>query len=642
MGGKFCFFTDPAKLGAQADADAFGPLPSLAGDDRFRITHRHPTTATGAPAIAICDGMVCAQKDSLGALTLILKPSDTPPFEAPVVSYFLYKGVNSLADHKGGLVFDAGFPADNSVVPKPFTDGDPIERLFDYPNGPPQWAVVTAGEKIGVFLGTSCGLEIVLQRLGYKPTLGFARRPDNIIGVQPLAPTNGGAAWQADDRAWFEHWHAKEQALAYMDPAGYFGAFVQAKLYKSDGIDPDADKVKGKDIYDEILATFANRNVAWLDIRNNYNCSYNLFGLYDDQIRFKSLKGSNPPATTLDFRRDKWPLLKLKVDDVSGIRKRRLHRTLLSLPAGLGKRPAVLLSKGFATRFGTETRRHKMPAVAVETAGFLTPIRLAFPAKDVAGADVFIASYTRINLFEQKPAAGTPATPLSVAGAEYLDGIFRLGDLRLDRNFAGHDLRFDIFSEEILVEFGQVTYAGGVGVAEDDDHIVLFAFPTSFLHKGPGGDRYQAVTGLANRFEDGAGTFRDWLTTAFPTSRFKRTTIDKGTPSEIDVPIARLRAPDDGAQLTDYGRVADYCILFLDKASHADLLAKIDGAVAPTRVWPCFSTVASATLKADPVTHAKYTERMLSATGYRPASAPAKVEKYSLSWSRRTAEYADV
>jgi len=34
------------------------------------------------------------------------------------------------------------------------------------------------------------------------------------------------------------------------------------------------------------LQKFANRNIAWLDIRNNYSYSYNLFGLYDDTIRF--------------------------------------------------------------------------------------------------------------------------------------------------------------------------------------------------------------------------------------------------------------------------------------------------------------------------------------------------------------------
>jgi len=90
---NFFFFTDPSLLDAQLASQAFGPAGTSAGKDLFRITDVHTSTSTNLPAVAICDGVLCAQEDDQGALTLILKPSQTPPFEPPVVSYFIHKGV---------------------------------------------------------------------------------------------------------------------------------------------------------------------------------------------------------------------------------------------------------------------------------------------------------------------------------------------------------------------------------------------------------------------------------------------------------------------------------------------------------------------------------------------------------------------
>src|SRR4051794_34644546 len=194
MGAKFCCFTDPAVLKAQPDSDAFGPMPSSAGKDRFRITHRHPATATGAPAVAICDGMLCVQKAGAGMLTLILRPSQTPPFESPVVSYFIYRGIATSPFETGQPLIDANSaPGSGANPPKIFTDNDPLERLFTYSHDPVQTHLVKSGDLLGAYAG-DCALEIVLHRLGYAATLGFARRADTVIEVPTLAADNGGLA----------------------------------------------------------------------------------------------------------------------------------------------------------------------------------------------------------------------------------------------------------------------------------------------------------------------------------------------------------------------------------------------------------------------------------------------------------------
>jgi hypothetical protein len=114
------------------------------------------------------------------------------------------------------------------------------------------------------------------------------------------------------------------------------------------------------------LHTFANRNIAWLDIRNNYSTSYNLFGLYDDTIRFVS--HSNASLTNdKNSRSGSWPILQLRIADLPGSKRGSLHRTRLRLPVGMSTPPAVLASKGFVKHLGPEKPKYKAPAIAADS-----------------------------------------------------------------------------------------------------------------------------------------------------------------------------------------------------------------------------------------------------------------------------------
>lgn len=659
MGGKFCFFTEPAKLAAQASDGAFGPLPPLAGDDRFRVTHWHDASAPGAPAVAICDGILCAQEDGSGSLTLILKPSQTPPFEAPVVSYFIYKGVdkasmlngNSVLDENAagandltkqvaatwkalnagalvgsqaglGLDRDSAFLHDaNDPASKVFTDADPIERLFTYPHPTIQLPVVAAGDVIGSF-GAKCGLEIVLLRLGYRPKLKFARTADNVIAV----PSLSGGPRPADDADWFAHWHAKEQALAYLDPAAWFGAFVQAKLYKKSG--KSTSRVKGSDVYDELLVSLANRNVAWLDVRNNYSYSYNLFGLHEGPLRFVSRSDSSQ-TTDLDFRSGGWPLLRLQVADVPGGRRGHLHRTALRLPAGLSNSPALLVSKGFVKRLGPDRQSLRTPKIAIDSdePGFLTPVRIAFPAAKVGGQEVLTASYTRLNLYEEPPALTSLPAALNFAGSDYLDGVFRLRDLRLDDDHAGHSLRFDIYDDEILVDLQRLngpTYAAAVGVAEDSNFVTLFAYPSHFLfnrdrHDQPAPQPSWAAaatnndTNLLSKF---AGTFRS-ITIG------KRTIQPDSLPNEVDVITTRNGAADNHNGIADRNSLEHFCLIVLDRQTYNSLLAQALADTSLDATLPVFLTVSSSQMKRDAVKGVNYVDKTLRVSGFGTSGVKA-------------------
>lgn len=675
MGERFWFFTDPGFLAAQSPAKAFGPAGVQGAEDVFRVTHWHDATAD-APAVAVCDGIVCAQPDGPDTLTLILKPSQTPPFEAPVVRYFIYKGVKrasllngnavlaetdstaneltravakvwfeqnaTLAGSQAGLGLDrdANYPAGST--PKIFTDADPIERLFAYPHPDFQLLPISGGDVIGSFKA-DCGFEIVLHRLGYRPKLGFARSADNVISVPSIAATNGGSAWAADDAAWFAHWHAKEQVLAFLDPAAFFGGFVQARLWKGPG--SSATKVKGSDIYDELLATFANRNAAWLDIRNNYGFSYNLFGLHGGSIRFVE-PGDSTNSNDLDFRAGGWPLLRLAAADVPGSRKHGLHRTLLRLPAGLATRPAALISKGFVKRLGAPRPLERAPPVALDSAdpSWLTPVRIGFAAATDGGQGVLAASYTRVNLYERVFGATPAPAPLNVAGGSYLDGVFRPTDLVLDKDFIGQGLRFDIYPEEVLVDLEESegpTYAALVGIAQEAGRITLFAFPACFLanRRGPGGQ--QPLPGWADGTRPDADNFLKFLTTNSPfTDVTKQAVTPQGGGGDIDTLIVRHEPSIHYNPATDTNRLEDYCLIVLPAADHQALVAQLAADTGADASLPRFLTVAATTQAIDTTRNLSYREAALQGSGFAASGGKAALHVTPL--TQKVYEYADV
>src|SRR5689334_14123346 len=99
---RFYFFTDPALLDAQLAGQAFGPAGTSAGKDLFRVTDLHTSSSNDIPAFVICDGLVCAQLDAEGTLSLILKPIEQPQFDFPFISYIIYKGIDPNSILTGG------------------------------------------------------------------------------------------------------------------------------------------------------------------------------------------------------------------------------------------------------------------------------------------------------------------------------------------------------------------------------------------------------------------------------------------------------------------------------------------------------------------------------------------------------------
>lgn len=645
MGEKFWFFTDPDFLELQTPANAFGPAGVQGAENVFRVTHRHEATASAGPAIAVCDGILCAQSDGAGGLTLILKPTKTPPFEMPVVDYFIYRGISPSSFSNGAPLIDANSaPGTGSSPPKIFTNLDPLERLFAYPHDPVQTHRIKGGSKIGEYAAKLCCFEIVLRRIGGAPSLDFVRRADATLGVPTIAANNGGNPWQPNDPPWFDHWCDKDRALGFMDPCAYFGCFAQAQLHVAAG--SAKGRVTGDRIFEKLLAKAVNRDVAWLDIRGNSNCSYNLFGLYGDLLRFDA----GGPA--LDYRKDGWPLLRLRLADVSGEARAGLWRAGLVLPVGKSQAPAVLVSKGFATtaRLDPVARTPKMtvdtsaaavplpdPANPGTNLAFYAPVGLAFPLATDGNTTVLAASYTRVNFYERTRAAAIPAPSLDLAGSGYPEGLFRLDGLQLDANFRNHALRFDIFWEEVLVDLGPgngPVYAAAIGIAADANQVALLAIPTHFLPSAGSVAPHQPVSLTARFGRKRINSFEKWLTKSFTDVRFTRTTI---AALQADAVIAREFGvePKPGR----LGEIDDYCIVVLDRTDHDAMRSAIAAAPGFAGVRPVFLRVSASVGATDSLTNASYTGRTLCASVLASAAA-APLAWSDAPWSRQVVEYA--
>lgn len=113
------------------------------------------------------------------------------------------------------------------------------------------------------------------------------------------------------------HKAQKEQILNYMDPAAYFGNMYDDRLFvrntnseaSRDGIEYSFEKVKKENLYTQIIDNFLNKNVVYIDIRNEFNTSYNYFGNYGE-IKLDVIRDKEQQLTTeVCYEGSNWPII---------------------------------------------------------------------------------------------------------------------------------------------------------------------------------------------------------------------------------------------------------------------------------------------------------------------------------------------
>ena len=507
--GKYYFYTDPSTLNTQTTGGSFGPKGVVSGKDVYRTTTSFVSNST-SPAIAVCNGTICFQADDSGTYTIILKPDDQPTGSFPRIKYFLYKGVtlssilaSGLIDSNStfsmlydilsiwsldnvsntssnarlvlGLDYTGDYP---TTASSKYKDLDPIDHIFFNPKGKAMLPRVTAGDEIAFFDNGFVGFQIVLEKLGHGAKLLQARKREYKIEVDELSltPTNADI---------FQHWHAKQPCLNFMDPCAFYGSLPNGRVYyKKAGIE-NSENLYQK-IFDEILIKFLSPNTIYLDIRNDFGFSLNYFQNYGEKIAFfiSVLK-------ELDTTRSGWPILTLEKSDfpttahtVAG----KFLKTKLRMPKQNNEVPLLYLSRAILKKPSIETsKKSQFPfSNAFDGETYSSGIDLAFPLVSSGGSDELCSSYYKINFYDMELSA--PRVNRVAPSREYLlNGLFRPIDMQHAIDIRGGQHHQTVWHEEVLVNLskrGLQPYIANVGIARDATHTTFFAIPVHYLNTG--------------------------------------------------------------------------------------------------------------------------------------------------------------
>src|ERR1041385_5463155 len=569
MGADFYFFTDTNLLSGQPGA--FGPVTpaSVANTDEYCVTSLH--TATSNPtAYAACDAIVCVQAVTgmPGIVNIVLKPLVQPALNFAPVKYIIYTGVlaNTLIDPNGidvappgnndltKFVWDEQAKRNASVTPAAtatppasalgtgltgsnFADTDPIDNLFYRAGVAFQLPVVKGGWSLGQFAQGRFGIEVLMEGLNFHHPLSLARKLEHVISVPALAAT-------ATDAGKFEHWHAKEQILGFMDPCAFYGSFFRAGVQARTSTGPFVKK-SGNPLYQDVLLNFQNRNTAYLDIRNEHNFSFNYFGNYNGVVQV-----GNPPVP-VDYYDSGWPILTLTDANFAPNNTTKARNAFqLRLEEGDNLKPLIYVSQGYRE---LRTRGNKFPQELTSAerffdaflpfgTGFATPkagsgpdsLTFAVPNVTGLGATRTVSCYIRIKYLKQQQ--GVAPEPTVIKAQNYLDNLIWPIDPGI--LFEGTaPVKSAVYDEEIYVNAQDVDglrFDGiaNIGIARDADNISLFLVPTSIRrHKGLA----SKLVALSGEASDYSGHYPELVALKYPRERVLRSDLNLSATQTVPV-----------------------------------------------------------------------------------------------------------
>jgi len=447
-------------------------------------------------------------------LTLILKPTTQPPFDFPFISYFLYKGVDPgslLVGGASGQLINAGpgttdndlvaaikasWSANSNTGPGPgreclglhliptsdpaFAIDKPLENLFYGGDSGYPPILVNAGNRIGDFVSTGFGLDVVVERIGRPAPIKYAITRASVIQAppSPLGPT------PPNDAGAFMSRHARDGILDFVDPCAFWGSFIQSGLRAA-----GRGRVEGGDVYSKVLAspdagTFANRNKAYLDIRDDQGHSMNYYRANGDEIQL-SFDLSSVPTPLVNYYDQGWPCFVVPLPSAPLPDTATLD-VAFALPAMPGSRVITYIAVGYKSSRKKVTAlppRDRPIVRTITTTGFPERAILSVPLADDDGTRVIHGTYHKLQHFHRpaEPAAGTALMPESLepfyqASTDHLYPMPGVNPFQ--RTTPGCMIR--VYADLVLV-----TWPGGSssavlarpGIARDVDNVYLFLLP---------------------------------------------------------------------------------------------------------------------------------------------------------------------
>lgn len=508
----FFFFTDSDLLQNQTLQDSYGPLPANPTIEEFKTTSTY-SSSTSSNAYAICDGLVLLQNTTNPTLVnLILKPTSLSESNFHNVNFIIYKGIikselvdnlyvalntNDLTTNINesqnlyNLKFDElnsspvgttterppmqifGIHIDSTTMP----DTDSIQNLFNksdtytIPN-------VKAGWKIGKFDPVQFGIEIVQDRMGFQTKVGVARNLVNSI----VFNVNSNPTPNFKD--YFDERNSKEILLNFIDPTAFFSDFYENGFYVLDSLN-NKTFMKGDILYQDLLVKFHNKNITYLDIRDERNYSFNFFNNYNNSITIDL--GSGPQL--FNYMRSGWPLLAIDQTEFPPSNVNSKNIISLIFPSGDNSTPRVYLEKARRNSGNPSTTINRIAKgfdsfcyIEVDTNDLskTSEIKLAIINNNVNSNTLVPCSYNKIKYCKGFEVDKYPLLNdnISFGNNHFLDNIFRPFDFTdVFHNIAIDDLIVSTYYEELYcsdvmrLDFDCIL---SIGKATDENNITFF------------------------------------------------------------------------------------------------------------------------------------------------------------------------
>ncbi|MCK6640910.1 MAG: hypothetical protein L6Q81_12585 [Bacteroidia bacterium] len=586
----FHFFTDIDLIASQQSNQSFGPAgtTTIASVvyDQYRLTSMHSASAD-LNAYAICSGIVFVQQDlgNSSLVNLILLPNESPNFDFPKIRFFIYKGIlksslingtdiaatgtndltTSIWDSQNARNASAGTsdnpPAESLGIDLSSSalNTDFIEDIFYRDGVNYQFPNVVAGWSIGTFDNTQFGLEIVLENGAYDPVLLVARTMENYVKVPALT----GSETQPEE---FEHWHDKEVVLNYVDPCAFFGMFYHDRLLVHDSLAQVEEKT-GDDLYDDVLIKFFNKNVIYLDVRNEYGFSYNYFKNYGASL---NLATANNTIGSVDYYSSLWPILTLTTGDFPSGNNDAQNIVRIAMPDANGENmlPALFVSSGFLSEMYPERplERQKLLHLTVSS-GFTEEVSFSVPNPPGLNTTAPVGGYTRVKYLKRFDHTQNP--PVSsgtvIRAASPLDHIFTINGMRVVFS-SNNVIRSIVYDSEHYCDFQQEfgkEFILRTGLAEDNLNATYFAYPEVVIAEE--GIPVSSPLALSGFVHQGSDIFLNTVITKYQKSLVKKEYILN--PSNVE--FLDIVTPIEAPQLTgfDQPNFDELLSLALDKAT---------------------------------------------------------------------------
>lgn len=496
----FFFFTDPQLMTTQDAAEAFGVIDT----DNYRIDSMHSATST-PKAYAVTAGQILVQEvvDNADLVNVVLKPNNQPDLNLPTVEYIIYKGVLKSSLVEGAKVAaatsndftkqihtDLAAYYENSVkapVPAelPYSgdvlglyyradatdqsflaeDDTPLSKAFynsEIEGSPLQ--TVKAGAHLGNFSSAKFGILVSFEKVGYTPTFKLARELETKITVDATTEESTAAVK-------FNVKHKKEEVHNFIDPAAFFGTFTQL------GLNSGGTK-KGDDLYSTVVSKFANSNKVYLDLRNEYDDSYNYYENYGNFV-YWNLEGTEEYTQKDYYGDNQWPVL--SIDNTELAEGKTLK---LGFPKGDNDFPTIFLKSGYLENLGVselpKDYESYLGGAIDENSVVSFDDKLKFPT--VSTGQVY-SNYFQLKYIKRYTTSESQLLGLSLKKESYLDNLFPIFDMQIPFSNTKADISVKTFHENVYIDKSNINeseFYANAGIAIDNESVNFIAYPLHY------------------------------------------------------------------------------------------------------------------------------------------------------------------